>query len=334
VKRRAFGIFLILHGLTHTGLGIWVGDRAPAWIVTLLWLVAVLGFLIAGFALAGVRPVRSSDARIFVLAGALASVLLLLFVAPGVRSAGIALDLLVVGLAIGRPELFAEQKAHAGRRAAVLRVTATAFLAYLGLAILARPWYTTWGTSFAERRMSLPGDAAIPDASYRIDHAITIRAPAEAVWPWILQIGQDRAGFYSYDWLERAFGDDVHNVDSINPAWQERARGDLVRAAQPGYLRGLLGDEPGWRISELEAGRAMVLEGWGAFVVIPVDASTSRFYVRTGGEGKPSLAGVVLAPIGLLVFEPAHFIMERRMLLGVKERAERVPPRALGDAGR
>ena len=68
--------------------------------------------------------------------------------------------------------------------------------------------------------------------------------------------------------------------------------------------------------------RALVLENWGAFVVIPVDEHTSRLHVRLRGPGTPSLLGVVLGPANLLVFEPAHFIMERRMLLGIRDRAE------------
>jgi hypothetical protein len=72
-----------------------------------------------------------------------------------------------------------------------------------------------------------------------------------------------------------------------------------------------------------------VLQGWGAFVLHPVDDSTTRLIVRTRGEGKPSLAAVAIAPAGLLVLEPAHFIMQRGMLLGIKQRAEggRTPAR-------
>lgn len=130
---------------------------------------------------------------------------------------------------------------------------------------------------------------------------------------------KDRAGFYSYDWLERLFGDDVRNADRIHPEWQTLREGDLVRAAQPGYFGGLFGRDIGWRVARLEPGCVLVLDGWGAFILQPIDGGT-RFTVRTPGAGEPN---VLLAPLGLLLFEPAHFIMERRMLLGVKERAER-----------
>jgi len=135
-----------------------------------------------------------------------------------------------------------------------------------------------------------------------------------------VQLGQDRGGFYSYDWLERAVGDKVLNADRIHPEWQTLAAGDLVRATQPDYLGGVFGPDIGWRVVRLEPQRALVLGGWGAFVLEPKDGYT-RLIVRTRGNGKPNVA---LAPFGLLVLEPAHFIMERRMLLGIKERAERM----------
>ena len=69
-------------------------------------------------------------------------------------------------------------------------------------------------------------------------------------------------------------------------------------------------------------GRAIVLERWGAFVLEPVDANTTKLHIRLRGEGTPTVASSLLAPVGLLVFEPAHFIMERGMMLGIKRRAE------------
>jgi hypothetical protein len=197
-----------------------------------------------------------------------------------------------------------------------------AFLAYASAAVLLRPWHTRWGATDAERAMRLLGDELVPEAHYRMDHAITIQAPADSVWPWLVQIGQDRAGFYSYDALERAIGDDIHNADRIHPEWQTIGLGDLVRAAQPDYLGGRLGPDVGWRVVALDPGRGFVLENWGAFVVRPVDERTSRLHVRMRGEGRPTVLGTLLGPFNLLVFEPAHFIMERGMLLGIRARAE------------
>jgi hypothetical protein len=155
-----------------------------------------------------------------------------------------------------------------------------------------------------------------------VDHGVTIAAPAHAIWPWLVQLGQDRGGFYSYDWLERFAGDPIRNADRIHPEWQTLHVGDLVRAAPANYLGGIFGSELGWRVTAIDPPRSLVLEGWGAFILRPVNDSTTRLLVRTRGGGTPTYAGVALAPIGLLVFEPAHFIMERGMLLGIKRRAE------------
>jgi hypothetical protein len=96
--------------------------------------------------------------------------------------------------------------------------------------------------------------------------------------------------------------------------------GDLVRATQPHYLGGLFGPNLGWKVERVEQNQVLILAGWGAFVLQRSNDDATRLIVRTRGAGEPN---VVLAPLGLLMFEPAHFIMERRMLLGIKERAER-----------
>jgi hypothetical protein len=88
-------------------------------------------------------------------------------------------------------------------------------------------------------------------------------------------------------------------------------------------MGGVFGKEIGWRVAQIVPDRALVLEGWGAFVLVPVDQHTTRMLIRLRGPGVPSLQSVALSPLGVLVFEPAHFIMERRMLLGIKDRAER-----------
>ncbi len=85
-----------------------------------------------------------------------------------------------------------------------------------------------------------------------------------------------------------------------------------------------IGQERGWRVRQIETGRAMVIENWGAFALEPISAAVTRMHVRTRGAGVPTVSGTALTPAALLLFEPAHFIMERRMLLGIKQRAESV----------
>jgi hypothetical protein len=198
---------------------------------------------------------------------------------------------------------------------------ASAFVLYVAVLVAARPWHMRWGSEGDELLASLPGDELVEGpVSYGIQHAVTIHAPVDAVWPWLVQLGQDRGGFYSYDWLERLFGTRIRNVDRIVPEWQRREVGDSVFATAEGYLGTTR--RFGWRVSRVDPGRVMVLEKWGAFVLEPVGQNTTRFIVRTRGGGETTFADVALAPLGLLVFEPAHFIMQRRMLLGVKELAE------------
>jgi hypothetical protein len=196
-------------------------------------------------------------------------------------------------------------------------------LVWATMVVLWRPISVQWGTTPDERSAVLFGDDGQTLARYRLDHAVTIRAPVDSVWPWLIQIGQDRGGFYSYDWLERLFGVNVHNAAMINPDWQRLETGDFVRATQSTYLGGRLGD-PGWRVTAVAPGRAFVLENWGAFILRPVNDSTTRFYIRTRGDGEASWLSILLGPVNIFVFEPAHFIMQRRMMLGVAERAERM----------
>lgn len=72
-----------------------------------------------------------------------------------------------------------------------------------------------------------------------------------------------------------------------------------------------------------EPERVIGLEGWGTFVLQPIDSSTTRLIVRSRGDGPTSFASFLLAPFNVFVFEPMHFIMERAMLIGIRDRAER-----------
>jgi hypothetical protein len=213
------------------------------------------------------------------------------------------------------------RRAHPWRHAAFTTFSVL-FVGYVTLVIGMRPVIMRWGTTPDDQLVQLPGDDLVPVAHYSIDHAIVIQAPAAKVWPWLAQIGQDRAGFYSYDWLERLFGDDIHNAERVYAEWQHRSVGDLIPATQPAYLNGVVGSPLGWKVASWIDGRAIVLEGWGAFVLRPIDSTRTVLHVRTRGEGSPTIAGSFLAPAGVLLFEPVHFIMEREMLRGIKRRAE------------
>jgi hypothetical protein len=169
-----------------------------------------------------------------------------------------------------------------------------------------RPWMLRWGATDEERYKALPGDELVSNSLPASTRAITVQAPIAAVWPWLAQIGQDRGGFYSYEWLENLAGCKMHNADCIHPEWQQRAIGDEVK------LHWALGN----KVTSFEPNRALVLEGWGAFVVEPLDDQRTRVILRTRIKGGWS------AVYHVLLIELPHFLMERKMLLGLKQRAE------------
>jgi hypothetical protein len=209
-----------------------------------------------------------------------------------------------------------------GRPRPALNVTLAVLVAIAAAVYhpLLLPWMMTWGATTEEARMALPGDDLVPQATFQSTRAITIAAPPERIWPWLVQIGQDRGGFYSYDWMENLIGADIHNADRIVPDWQHRVRGDFVPSLRPNYGGGRLRDIAGWRVGWIEANRGLALVGWGAFVLLPIDETHTRLIVRTRTATPP---GAFFSRFADLMFgRPLHFVMERRMLLGIQERVE------------
>jgi hypothetical protein len=318
-----------MHAAAAAGASAGLFNARMPWVAPLLWGAAMVEFVAAGLGLLGVQPLARRWRTLVVMA-ATASLLLVVLWHGAMMAPGIALDLIFVGLAL-RWRVSAPwtavpattRIASAGNRhlAHVGHAVAFAFLGYLVLLVIARPWHTRWGVTDAEVRAPLPGDELAPNPQYQVMHGVTIHAPADSVWPWLAQIGQDRGGFYSYEWLERLIGDDIRNADSIVPAWTHRRVGELVRATQSGYLGGIAGTDPGWRITRIDPGRVLVLRGWGAFVLVPIDERTTRLLVRSRSPVPPPF---IVAPLNTMVLEPAHFIMERGMLRGIKRRAERL----------
>jgi len=208
-------------------------------------------------------------------------------------------------------------KRRKGHRGAVVAAGAAA-AAVGAYALLVRPWYRRWGASRQEAREPLPGDD-LPGRTTST-RAVTIRAPAAEVWRWLVQIGQDRGGFYSYMSVEnRLFRAGIHNTERIVPEWQDLKKGDFVRSARPDWMGGRYADRTGWRVADIEPGRHLVLQGWGTFLIRPIDETSCRLIVRSHGPALPWW----LSPVELLLLDPGHFIMERRMMLGIKALAER-----------
>jgi hypothetical protein len=168
------------------------------------------------------------------------------------------------------------------------------------------PWTRRWGATQDETTAPLPGDELVLHPGIEMTRAITIAAPIDEVWAWLAQIGQDRGGFYSYEWLENLAGCELRNADRIHEEWQERAVGEQVP----------LHPLSGVTLGRFEPPEHYVLEGW-SFHLSAIDDRTTRLLARTRVPRGPASA-----VYGTFVELP-HFIMERKMMLGIKERAER-----------
>jgi hypothetical protein len=176
-------------------------------------------------------------------------------------------------------------------------------------------WHLRWGASDDEVHQLLPGDDLIAEPNYQCTRAVTILAPAEDIWPWLVQIGQDRGGFYSYNWIENLFGLDIHNVYQIVPEWQHLEKGDMVRLSPLYPMEVVVMEEARAIVYKLPPNGRIKQTTW-AFVLHPLNSQTTRLIVRMR-------LNTVGAPITtLILFDPGHFIMERKMMLGIKEVAE------------
>jgi hypothetical protein len=187
-----------------------------------------------------------------------------------------------------------------------------------------------WRATRAERRGALPGDEIVGRPRYRTTRAVTIDAAVEEVWPWLVQLGQGRGGMYSYDRLENLFGLQMHSADRIDPALQDLAVGDVVRMVPEGtepdlsfvVARLLAPHElvlasPETRERALASG--LPFPAW-TFALRRAGRDRTRLVVRFQSDFTPSVRGHLLNHYALA---PVHFVMERKMLLGIKERAER-----------
>jgi hypothetical protein len=217
----------------------------------------------------------------------------------------------------------------------LLRPLAAAATAIPSLYLLVvRPWHLRWGATDAEVRQPLPGDDLVSQPKLVATRAISIRAPASQVWPWLVQLGQGRGGLYSYEWLENLAGCDIHNADRIIPELQHLAVGDSVRLGPEGYSC--------FTVMVVDPERALVLYGgprdggpadgpaWSwAFTLAERGDGTTRLVVRSRLDYRQNLANILLWRV---CTEPAHFVMEQKMLRGIRKRADRRRVRKRGSS--
>ncbi|MFM9035260.1 MAG: SRPBCC family protein [Mycobacterium sp.] len=190
--------------------------------------------------------------------------------------------------------------------------------------LAARQYYRNWGTTKEECATALPGDELVGEPAVQTTEGIWIDAPAAGVWPWLVQMGQDRGGLYSYEKLENLFGLKRRNADRIHPEWQQLAVGDVVRLVPRGWMG--LREGIALPVVELIEGRSIVLrmlppdvpmDGVWSFHVRALWEDRCRLLVRT--RSRMRVPGEAL---GAEAAGPVMALMTRGMLLGVKRRAE------------
>jgi len=186
-----------------------------------------------------------------------------------------------------------------------------------------------WGLDEATADRQYPGDELVPEPRWGYTHGVEIAAPAERVWPWIAQIGADRGGFYSYQWLENLAGCEVRNAEVVHPEWQAQVGQALLLHPDPKAPRFQIVAVELWRHVVAYApadeqaraqGRPWTAASW-VFLVEPLGENRCRFISRYRGACSDDVA--TRLAFGPTLIEPVGFAMDRRMLLGVKERAER-----------
>ena len=188
----------------------------------------------------------------------------------------------------------------------------------------ARQYFRNWGTTKEECETPLPGDELVAQPAVQTTEGVWIEAPAAEVWPWLVQMGQDRGGLYSYEKLENLAGLRHRNADRIHPEWQNLAVGDVIRVVPRGWMG--LSDGVALPVSQLIEGESIVLrlqppdvpvDGVWSFHVVARWEDRCRLLVRTRLRMRVPGEAVGAEAIG-----PAMSLMTRGMLLGIKRRVE------------
>ncbi|MEA2476524.1 MAG: hypothetical protein QOC87_723 [Actinomycetota bacterium] len=182
-----------------------------------------------------------------------------------------------------------------------------------------RPWQMKWGTTTEEVARSMPGDELVSFPTFNATRAVTIEALPEDIWPWIVQIGFGRAGWYSYDFLDN-FGH--HSAKNLLPEFQHIAIGDPIPMG-PGGSTGV------W-VKDFELGRSILWwnqkskQSTWVWTLDPMRDGTTRLVTRVRSHSTWRHPSTVM---WLPILEVADFPMMRKCLLGIKRRSERLAHR-------
>jgi hypothetical protein len=198
-------------------------------------------------------------------------------------------------------------------------IGSAALIAALAYSRPARRWYLTYGATPEEVDRDMPGDDLLSGPALTSTRAITIDAPPSAVWPWLVQMGSGRGGAYTYDWIENLFGLDMHSADAILPEFQHLAVGDVLPMGPNG---------PGMRVEICEADSTLAFRSadgrwvW-IFAIYPQWGGTRLVSRNRISAPDDSVARRI---VNRVVMEPGSLIMERKMLIGIRDRAESTAP--------
>lgn len=200
-----------------------------------------------------------------------------------------------------------------------MRRVVVALAAVVGVTTLAaryRSWHLTWGATQDEATGPMPGDDLLGSAGFVATRAISISAPPEAVWPWLVQVGVGRAGFYSYDWLDNL---GHHSAQRVLPKFQRPSVGDL---AAPMTLKA--NDRSAFHVASIDVPHALVWskpDSTWAWRLTGDETGGTRLVTRLKARYEPR----PFLPVTVLLMEISDFPMMHRMLLGIAERATRAP---------
>ena len=198
---------------------------------------------------------------------------------------------------------------------AILGIFLAVLIVVVIVAILLTPWMDRWHSTPDERAARFPGDDLVENPAKIINHAVTINAPAAQIYPWILQIGADKSGMYSYTWLENLVGCKMAKDEVIKPEWQDLKEGDLMLMCAGDFA------PPPYIVAQVIPDQAVVFghkenEKWvelWAFVLVPQSDGSTRLVTRTS----TNMVGGMWE-----VFNRVAFVMERKMLLTIKKLSE------------
>jgi len=216
---------------------------------------------------------------------------------------------------------------RSGRLGCLLAIPVFIATAIVVYAVMVYPWISRWGATALETADRYPGDELVSEPRFRTTRAVTINAAPEKIWPWLLQLGVDRGGMYSYDWLENLFGLKVHSTDRIVAEWQDLQPGGFIRLTPSAYA---IQPGPGLHVTEMVAPRSLVgcfgMEGpppaactssW-QIILEPASSGATRLILRS----HTAAPGILPAAFGK-AFQFPVWIMEQGMLRGIKARVER-----------